>query len=118
MKKQIKITENQKEMLKKQLKENVLTEGQSPEGTLIHNFVMFGFNYPPNWIESIWGGEVYTDGTDFASNDNWLVNHLKEKFHSIYERYGATAAFFKFYTELDGQNQDKLSTWISQNYNG
>jgi hypothetical protein len=106
MKKQIKITESQRDMIKKQLKENVLTEGQSPEGTLIHNFVMFGFNYPPNWIESIWGDE------------DWLVKHLKEKFHSIYERYGATAAFFKFYTELDGQNQDKLSTWISQNYNG
>jgi hypothetical protein len=104
MKKQIKITESQRDMIKKQLKENVLTEGQSPEGNIINKFVMFGYNYPPNWIETIWGG------------DNWLVKHLKGKFKSSYENYGATGAFFNFYTKLDSGNQDKLSTWILHNY--
>jgi len=86
------------------MEEEIISEesGNSP----INKFVMFGFNFPPDFIKAVW-----------ADNEN-LANHLQGKFSSIYDRDGAKAAVFVFYTELDSGNKRKFEDWVTQNYNG
>jgi hypothetical protein len=84
------------------MNESYLNEG----GSDINKVIMFGFNYPHDFIEKVWG------------DDPRMANHFKSKFSSIYERHGASAAFFKFYTELDGGNQAKIEDYIRNNYLG
>lgn len=67
---------------------------------------MFGFNFPHNFIETIFG------------DDQGLAKHLMGKFKDAYSKFGSTGAFFKFYTELDYENQNKIEDWIKQNYKG
>lgn len=75
------------------------------ERTEINRFVMFGYNYPHDFIEQIWGSTC-------------LVEHLKAKFLRYYDDYGASAVLVKFYVELDARNQKKLEDWILHNYKG
>jgi|TARA_R110000787_G_scaffold16014_1_gene49049 hypothetical protein len=67
----------------------------------ITNFMYFGHNYPSDFISQVWG--------------EGIANHLQSKFHSMYERKG-TLAFFSWFMELDGGNQEMLTTWINKNY--
>jgi hypothetical protein len=85
-----------------EISEEMEAGGNSP----INKFVMFGFNFPPNFISEVW-----------ADNQN-IANHLQEKFSSIYDRNGAKAAVFVFYTELDTENKRKFEDWVTQNYKG
>lgn len=71
----------------------------------INKWVFFCMNYPYNFIEEVW------------KDEQWLVNHLKAKFNSIYEDYGSRAVMNTFYCELDGGNKQKLMTWVMDNYN-
>jgi len=66
---------------------------------LVNKVIMYGFNYEHNFIDKIWG--------------NNIANHLQSKFSSIYNRKGASAAFFLFYTELDNTNKDLLIDYIN-----
>jgi hypothetical protein len=82
-----------------------LNEG-SGLGTPVNKWVYFSFNFPYNFIGMVWEGEAM------------LVNHLNEKFLSLYDKYGAAGVMNKFYTELDSGNQKKLEDWVLANYKG
>ena len=69
----------------------------------ITKFMLFGHNYPSNFISQVWM--------------NGLANHLQSKFSDMYERKG-TLTFFSWFMELDEQNKDILLTWIESNYKG
>ena len=66
---------------------------------LVNKVIMYGFNYENNFIAKIWS--------------NSIANHLQSKFSSIYDRKGASAAFFLFYTELDSTNKEILINYIN-----
>lgn len=72
---------------------------------LINKVMMFGYNYPPNFIAKVWEDEQN------------LANHLQSKFSDFYQRVG-TMAFFRWYMELDNGNREKLVNWIDNNYKG
>ena len=62
-------------------------------------------NYPYNFIEKVWADEKL------------LINHLKSKFDHYYDTYGSRAVMNTFYCELDGENKQKLMSWVLDNYN-
>jgi hypothetical protein len=70
----------------------------------VHKVIMFGFNYPNGFINSVWSGNI--------------ASHLQSKFNNFYDVYGSTAVFQMFYTSLDNENQALLIEWILQNYKG
>jgi hypothetical protein len=72
----------------------------------IGKFVLFGYNYPPDFIEQVWADEPN------------MMNHLKEKFKYYYDKFGADAVMNRFFIELDDSNQRKLEDWIAANYKG
>ena len=71
----------------------------------INKWVFFCMNYPHDFIEQVW------------KDEQWLVNHLRGKFASIYDAYGSRAVMNTFYCELDGGNKQKLMTWVMDNFN-
>ena len=72
---------------------------------IITKFMLFGYNYPNNFIAKVW-----------EDNPN-MANHLQGKFSSCYDRFG-TMAYFRWYMELDNENREKLTNWIELNYKG
>lgn len=70
---------------------NRLTDKQA-----INKWIFFTFNYPYDFINRIWG------------KNNWLADHIKEKFDGNMNR---------LYCELDKENADKLLSWVLENYN-
>ena len=72
----------------------------------IGKFVMFGYNYPPDFIEQVW------------ADDPNMMKHLKEKFGYFYNKVGPDAVMNRFFVELDDSNQRKLEDWITANYKG
>ena len=73
--------------------------------TAINKWVFFCMNYPYNFIEKVWADEKL------------LINHLKGKFDYYYDQYGSRAVMNTFYCELDGENKQKLMSWVLDNYN-
>ena len=69
---------------------------------IIKKWVLFGYNYPYNFIEKCWSDE-----------NDMLINHLMYKFED--ECYSNMNRFF---TELDTKNQEKLVNWVFENYKG
>ena len=86
------------------LEENTLNEDSSKSP--INKYVMFSYNYQPNFIGEIW------------SDDPNMAKHLQSKFSDYYDRVGSDAVMNKFYVNLDGENQRKLEDWIINNYRG
>jgi hypothetical protein len=86
------------------LSENTLNENSSKSP--INKFVMFAFNYPPNFIADVW------------SDDPGMAEHLQSKFSGYYDRFGSDAVMNRFYVELDHENKIKLEEWVINNYNG
>ena len=73
--------------------------------TAINKWVFFCMNYPYDFIEQVWADE------------KWLIDHLKGKFNAYYEDYGSRAVMNTFYCGLDGNNKQKLMSWVLNNYN-
>jgi hypothetical protein len=71
---------------------------------LAHKVIVFSFNYPHNFIHSVWKGTTAT--------------HLQNKFIDCYDKHGTEAVFNTFYLHLDAGNQTMLLNWIDANYNG
>jgi hypothetical protein len=71
----------------------------------VRDFVMFGYNYPSNFIERA-----------FESQGDLMINHLKEKFESVYDRVGDRGAMNTFYSQLDTANQSILEDYIGNYY--
>ncbi len=71
----------------------------------MHLFVYFGFNYPHDFIEKIWGTDA-------------IGKHMKEKFNNCYRYHGSFSVMNAFYTDLSLTNQRKLEEWILKNYKG
>lgn len=69
----------------------------------VNHFVYFCLNYPSNFLDSFNGH---------------IKKHLEEKFQSAYDKYTSYGAMIKFWTELDRENQMKLSKWVKENYKG
>lgn len=67
------------------------------------NFAYFCLNFPHDFIEKCWIGNTHT------------INHLNDKFMTLYKTKG-TALMPFFFSQLDRENQIKLSTWINENY--
>jgi hypothetical protein len=88
-----------KSMAKPIQEEIGLKEATGPDSP-IHAWVMFGYNFSPDFIEQVW------------QNEQNMVQHLKPKFDSFYKQYGADAVMNRFYAELDGSNQKKLEDWV------
>jgi ABC-type uncharacterized transport system YnjBCD substrate-binding protein len=70
----------------------------------VHLVVMFGFNYPHNFISKIWTGS--------------LAKHIQSKFDGFYSQHGSIAVFNVFYCSLDSDNQKLLINYILENYKG
>lgn len=85
--------------------ENIIKENYDP-ATAVNKVLMFGFNYPPQFITSVWADEPS------------LAQHLQGKFSGYYNRFSANGVFANFYINLDSENQRKLVDWILANYNG
>ena len=51
------------------------------------------------------------------ADETWLVKHLKGKFDYYYDQHGSRAVMNTFYCELDGENKQKLMSWVLDNYN-
>lgn len=88
-----------------ELKREKIMEQASSDGSLIKKTIYFGFNYPHDFIERV-----------FGEGDS-ITNHLKSKFKNIYEKHGAVA-FFRFYIELDNENQKLMDDFITNEYRG
>lgn len=73
--------------------------------TAINKWVFFCMNYPYDFIDKVWADET------------WLAKHLKGKFDYYYDQYGSRAVMNTFYCELDGENKQKLMSWVLDNYN-
>jgi len=71
----------------------------------VKDFVMFGFNFPPNFVEKA-----------FESQGTLMVNHLKEKFDAAYDRGGSRGAMNTFYAQLDSTNQSLLESYVAEYY--
>jgi len=71
----------------------------------IHLFVFFGFNYPHDFIEKVWG----------TGN---IGKHIKEKFNNCYRYHGSYSVMNSFYTELSAPNRRLLEAYILKNYKG
>lgn len=67
------------------------------------NFVHFCFNYPHNFVDIAFKGHQHLD-------------HLKSKFSSCYNRVGSKAVIVCFFSDLDLQNQEILSTYVQSLY--
>jgi hypothetical protein len=99
----------QKELI--QLIENKVRKTLKEENythTPIHKWVYFGYNYEPDFIETIWNGEV----------SDRLIQHLKSKFNDAHRIAGNKGAMNWFYSELDSANRAILENWIIKNYKG
>jgi hypothetical protein len=91
----------------KPIKEEIgIGEGTTGPGSEIHKWVMFGYNFPPDFIGQVW------------QDDPSMIQHLRPKFDGFYGKYGADAVMNRFYAELDGSNQQKLEDWVIANYRG
>lgn len=67
------------------------------------DFVHFCFNYPHDFL-------------DVAFKDERMLQHLKDKFSSIYNRHGSRATIPTFFSELDSENQEILSNYVTSLY--
>ena len=77
----------------------VSVEKLEREKDAIRKYIMFTFNYPSYWIDKVFAG-------------TGLEHHLWQKF----ETFGRD--FNVFFTELDRELQNKMLTWIMENYRG
>ena len=74
------------------------------KNVLVDKVIMFGFNYPHNFINKIWVGNI--------------ADHLNSKFIDCYDKHGSKAAFQMFYIGLDMENRGLLIDWIEHNFKG
>lgn len=70
----------------------------------INKFVMFGYNYPYDFIEKAWG------------HYPMMMNHLRGKFTDYQTRHGGEV-MNRFWINLDSENQAVLTKYIEENYN-
>jgi hypothetical protein len=66
---------------------------------IITHWNMFGLNYPHNFVEDVFKSE-----------------HFSQKFDMAYQKAGSTGAVNRFFVELSGDNQEKLTNWVYENY--
>jgi hypothetical protein len=84
-----------------------MTENMKISLMAINKWQYFMYNYPYNFIESVWGKREKFNLTD----------HLQEKFNALYEKKGSYGVIPAFYAELDGTNRKLLMEWVMANYN-
>ncbi len=72
----------------------------------LRNFILFVYNYRPNFIEEIWG------------NEPMMVMHLKGKWEG-YKKYNEdpVALMTKFLSELSSDKQIEVEQHIKNNPN-
>jgi len=71
----------------------------------MRNIVYFIYNFPYNFIESVWG------------DSNMVKAHLNSKFDGFARSKKSSAvALLHFITDLDAGNHKKLFTWVANNY--
>jgi hypothetical protein len=71
----------------------------------VKDFVMFGFNFPQNFVEKAFEGQ-----------GDLMINHLKEKFNEAYDQAGSRGAMNTFYSRLDNKNQSLLENYVAEYY--
>ena len=76
----------------------------------IYLFMMYGFNEGTtrSFIRKVFSKDC----------DEYLLQHLEDKFDRIYDNVGWRAAFFYFWSELDSRVKHILENWIMNNYQG
>ena len=81
---------------------SIIKEGQS-DGNPIEKWIYWCFNYhdPRKWMNIFEGAPE---------------EHFMEKFSACYDRYGSHGVMNTFYTELDGNNRQKLLDYVMNNY--
>ncbi len=82
----------------KTLKENFLFDGDGSSD--VKKAILFGFNFPPDFINVVW------------ADSPALADHLNQKFEQILSKNDSSSAFFKFYLELDNDNQQMMDEYI------
>jgi hypothetical protein len=82
-------------------KEKLKSISNENYANIITHWTMFCFNFPYKFYESVFDSK-----------------HFVEKWSMAYERAGATGVVNKFFTELSGDNQRKLTDWVYDNYEG
>lgn len=71
----------------------------------VKDFVMFGFNFPQNFIEKA-----------FKNSGDLMIQHLKNKFNEAYDQAGNRGAMNTFYAQLDSNNQSILESYVAEYY--
>lgn len=80
--------------------------GSGGSGSDMKKFVMFAFNYPPFWIQDIWG----------RPDSKNSVEHMRDKFRKALGKYGEVGAMCGFYMDLDSENRSLLEEYIREHY--
>lgn len=70
--------------------------------SIIKKWVLFGYNYPRDFIQKCW-----------ADENKMFIEHLI----SVFE-YKCKYDMNNFFCSLDSGNQEKLVNWIFENYKG
>ncbi len=91
--------------MKKAIKAKPKVAKKTTKFSPIHLFVFFGFNYPHDFIEKVWGTDA-------------IGKHIKEKFNNCYRYHGSYSVMNSFYTELSAPNRRLLEAYILKNYKG
>ena len=81
--------------------ERVASDIEKAQLLAIRKWVYWTFNYfePAKFVRDIWG-------------DGFLADHILQKFHSYDNN------MCRLYCELDRENQEKLATYVMENYKG
>jgi len=87
-----------------ELSEENATLNETASYSPIHKYVMFAYNYPPDFIEKAWADRPEA------------IEHIKGKFSMYYSKHGAQGVMNEFYINLDDSNQQILERWIINNY--
>lgn len=71
--------------------------GNTLQTKLVTNFMYFLTNYPSDWIEQIWQGNI--------------AEHFRRKYQYMYDKYGSMSAPFRFFFELEESRKKQLIDW-------
>ena len=85
----------------------------------VKKWTLWCFNYRTPFesvICQIWGGTLSGYGGRYYCEDNFMTQHLIEKWQSFANRGDARMLFF--YCELDSTLRKQLVDWVIQNYAG
>lgn len=100
-------------------KAEALTTPSITHKDAVKKWNLWCFNYPQPFertICKIWGGTLSGFGNCYCCKDNFMTQHLIEKWQSFENR--GDAQMLLFYCGLDSKFRNELVDWVMENYSG